>query len=103
MKKTLCALVAALTLFAAAVPARATTAYDEEPTSGAIVFDVLFTRPLGIVATAVGAVVFVIGLPFTIPSKTVGLSADKLINDPARYTFIRPVGELNSYNNASGY
>lgn len=101
MKKTLCALFAALMLFTSIAPAQAATTQDDEPSSTAIVFDVLFTRPLGIVATAVGAVVFVIGLPFTIPSKTVGISADKLVTDPLRYTFTRPVGDIDGIN--TGY
>ena len=101
MKKTLCSVVAALMLFVAIVPAQAAAMQEEEPSSTAIVFDVLFTRPLGIVATALGAAVFVIGLPFTIPTRSVSLAADKLIADPIRFTFKRPVGDLDDVN--SGY
>ena len=101
MKKTLCALIAAFTLFASIVPAQAAPMQDEAPSSTAIVFDVLFTRPLGIVATAVGTAVFIVGLPFTIPTRSVGMTADKLIADPIRFTFKRPVGDLDDFN--SGY
>lgn len=97
-KRTIAFLLAAIMLSLAAVPANATTMEEEEPTSGAIFFDIILTRPLGIVATAVGAVVFVLGLPFTILSKSVGTSAGKLVKDPLKYTFTRPVGELDFYN-----
>lgn len=66
-----------------------------EPSGGAIMFDVLITRPLGLVATAVGTTVFVIGLPFTIPTGSVGISAKKLIVEPLGFTFRRPVGEVH--------
>lgn len=98
MKKTLCALIAAITLFASIIPAQAASMHDEEPSSTAIVFDVLFTRPLGIVAAAVGTAVFIVGLPFTIPTRSVGMTADKLIADPIRFTFKRPVGDLDDVN-----
>jgi len=67
-------------------------------------FDVLITRPLGIVATALGATVFVVGLPFTIPTGSVGVSAKKLIGEPLGFTFRRPVGEVHDiYFNGLDY
>lgn len=90
-------LLTAVMLAFAAMPAGAAT-MQEEPSSTAIIFDVLITRPLGIVATAVGAAVFVVGLPFTIPTRSVGLAADKLVVDPLAFTFRRPVGQVDSFN-----
>jgi len=40
--------------------------------------------------------VFVITLPFSIPTKSVDKAAQKLIVDPAKYTFVRPLGQIES-------
>jgi hypothetical protein len=56
--------------------------------------DLVVTRPIGLAATVIGSAVFVLGLPFTIPSGSVGESACALIARPAAYTFKRPLGEL---------
>lgn len=90
-------LLVAVMLSLAAVPAEAAT-MEEEPSSTAIVFDVLITRPLGLVATAVGAAVFIVGLPFTIPTRSVGVAAEKLVVDPLAFTFRRPVGQMDNFN-----
>ena len=44
----------------------------------------------------VGTAVFVVTLPFSIPTKSVDKAAQKLIVDPARYTFVRPLGQIDS-------
>jgi hypothetical protein len=98
MKRTVSALLAALVLFFAVTPAHAASTMEkEEPSSSEIIFDVLIGRPLGIVATVLGTAVFIVGLPFTIPARSVGVTADKLIADPFKYTFARPVGDIDSY------
>lgn len=97
IKRTVAVLLVAVMLSLTVVPAEAAT-MAEEPSSTAIVFDVLITRPLGIVATAVGAAVFIVGLPFTIPTRSVGLAAEKLVVDPLAFTFRRPVGQIDSFN-----
>jgi hypothetical protein len=66
----------------------------DKPTGSAIVLDVLLARPLGIASIALGAGVFIIALPFTLPTMTVGTAADKLVAEPFRFTFIRPIGEM---------
>lgn len=65
-----------------------------EPSGEAIVFDIILGRPLGLVTIVAGTAIFIVGLPFTIPTGSVGTSAKKLIADPFRFTFIRPVGEI---------
>ncbi|MBZ0221325.1 MAG: hypothetical protein K8I01_12955 [Candidatus Methylomirabilis sp.] len=98
MKRTVSALLAALVLFLAVAPAQAASTMEKgEPTSSEIIFDVLVGRPLGIVATVLGTAVFIVGLPFTIPARSVGVTAEKLIADPFKYTFARPVGDIDSY------
>lgn len=66
----------------------------KEPSGGAVLFDVVLARPLGVVSIVLGSAVFVVGLPFTIPTGTVGLSARKLVGEPFSFTFVRPVGDV---------
>jgi hypothetical protein len=72
------------------------TAKTEDVSAEAIIADGLLLRPCGIVATVLGTVVFVVTLPFSIPTKSVDKAAQKLIVDPARYTFVRPLGQIES-------
>ena len=59
-----------------------------------MVADALFVRPLGIIATIVGAGLFVISLPFSLLGRNVGEAGSKLVVDPAKFTFVRPLGEF---------
>ncbi|HEY7759161.1 MAG TPA: hypothetical protein VIA64_07070 [Burkholderiales bacterium] len=67
-----------------------------EPTEGEILADGLIARPLALISTVIGAVAFVVTLPFTVPSKTTDRAAEKLVAKPARYAFKRPIGQLDS-------
>lgn len=60
---------------------------------GSVLADALFVRPVGLAAVVVGTAVFIVGLPFTIPTGSVGVAARALISDPFNYTFCRPIGE----------
>jgi hypothetical protein len=60
-----------------------------------MLIDLIVLRPIGLAATVVGSAVFVLGLPFTIPSGSVGNSACELVKRPATYTFARPLGNLD--------
>jgi len=57
--------------------------------------DLVVVRPLGVAATIIGAAAFVVALPFTVPSGSVGDSAREMIGKPAEYTFTRPLGEFD--------
>ncbi len=65
---------------------------DEGPRAGAAVLDILVARPLGIVATGVGAVLFVVSLPFSALGGNVGEAGKMLVGGPARETFLRCLG-----------
>jgi hypothetical protein len=67
-------------------------------------FDVVFLRPLGVVRTAVGAILF---FPFALVTLPAGPAKDfdsrmdsaregfdLFVATPARYTFVRPLGDL---------
>ena len=57
--------------------------------------DGIVIRPLGIVATLIGSVVFVVTLPFSFLGDNVDDAAQSLVKDPAKMTFIRPLGEFD--------
>lgn len=69
--------------------------YSSSPSGEAMVVDAALARPLGLIATALGAVTWVISLPFSLPSGSAGEAAQRLVVDPARYTFKRPLGEFH--------
>ena len=67
---------------------------SEPPTGGAMVFDFCVVRPIGIVATAVGAVFYVVSAPFAALGDNIDTAGEKLVKEPAAYTFKRPLGEF---------
>jgi hypothetical protein len=71
-------------------------ARSEDVSAEAIIVDGLLLRPGGVIATLFGTLVFVVTLPFSIPTKSVDKAAQKLIVDPAKYTFVRPLGQIES-------
>ncbi len=77
-----------------AVPVLAGTADDNEITGTTIVGDVLFARPLGLLATVLGTTVFILSIPFNPNQDKQKLAVGKLIEEPAAYTFKRPLGQF---------
>ena len=57
-----------------------------------IVADVIFVRPVTLVATAAGTVLFVATLPITLITGTVGEAGMSMVGDPALSTFARCLG-----------
>ncbi|HEX4871311.1 MAG TPA: hypothetical protein VFV27_03270 [Nevskiaceae bacterium] len=68
---------------------------DDTPSGGAMAFDLLVARPLGVVGTVLGLGLFFVQLPLSIvQGEPPGDPARKLVVEPARWTFTRPLGEL---------
>ncbi|EFK12321.1 conserved hypothetical protein [delta proteobacterium NaphS2] len=61
---------------------------------GYMMADLVVMRPLGIAATAVGAVAYVLSLPFSLAGGNEPEARQKLMGDPANYTFTRPLGDF---------
>lgn len=61
----------------------------------AMMVDALIVRPASLVGTVLGTAAFVVSLPFTLPSGSAGKAGQKLVVEPAAYTFTRPLGELD--------
>jgi hypothetical protein len=91
-RKPLAALLTA-SLLALALPARAQAPYEEGPSGGMMMFDVVFLRPFGVLATALGTATFLASLPFTIVAGGVPRAGKTLIVEPFLYTFDRPLGD----------
>jgi hypothetical protein len=64
---------------------------DDPVAHGWSAVDLLVARPLGIVAGIVGTTIFVVALPFTIPSGNVGNAADMFIAQPFQFSFTRKI------------
>jgi hypothetical protein len=58
--------------------------------------DLIFARPLGVAAGIVGTAIFIVSLPFTIPSGGVADAADMFITKPFQFSFTRefPDGDI---------
>lgn len=70
-------------------------AVHEDPTALEMMFDGIVSRPITLFATAAGAAVWVVTLPFSLLGGNAGDAADKLILYPAKATFIRCLGCKN--------
>jgi len=67
---------------------------DEKNTAGAMTADLVIVRPLGIVATVLGCAVFVVSLPFSALGSNTKEASQRLVKDPAQFTFKRPLGDF---------
>ena len=67
----------------------------EDSSGGMMIYDFILVRPVGIVATAVGSVFWVISLPFSALGDNTDEATQALVKDPAAYTFSRPLGDFS--------
>lgn len=90
--------IAVLIMFGIAVPVAPAFAwdpdFDKEPGGVAMAGDLLVVRPIAFVGLVCGAVVFVLSSPFSALGGNIDLAAQKLVKEPASYTFVRPLGEM---------
>lgn len=99
MRSGVALMVVACFLYATSLVQAASDSYtprDKDDVSvEAVMIDGLLLRPAGIVAMIIGSATFVVTLPFSIPTKSVDRAAQKLVVDPAKYTFVRPLGQVD--------
>ncbi len=62
---------------------------------GEVAADVLLVRPVSFAATAVGAAIFVVALPFAAIAGDVKGTGRALVGAPAAYTFKRKLGDFS--------
>lgn len=73
-----------------------TAVADESSSSLEVIADVLVVRPGCFIATICGSVLFVVALPVAAISRSINSTANTLVVIPAKATFTRPVGDLDS-------
>ena len=66
----------------------------EKPTGGMMMWDTLFMRPIGMVATAVGSVVWLVSYPFAALGGNTDETTQALVAEPFEWTFERPLGHF---------
>lgn len=101
MKRTITA-VALVSMMSVSMMASADVVEDgslSRPTVWAMGIDAGLVRPVGLAATIIGVGLFVVTLPFSALGGNVGESAERLVVDPAKMTFLRCLGCTEGQNN----
>jgi hypothetical protein len=92
-RSTVLFLITALVFIPFGTSALAKDQMVDEENSGALMFaDLVLARPLGIAATVLGCAVFVVSLPFSALGGNTKQASQKLLKEPASFTFTRPLG-----------
>ena len=87
--------IAAMICLPFASPALAQEYFEaQEPGGGAMMYDLFVLRPAGLVATVLGSALWVVTLPFSAAGENLDTATEKLVKQPAAYTFSRPLGEF---------
>jgi len=63
--------------------------------SGGMLADLFIVRPVALAGTVLGTAVFLVALPFTLPSRNVEDTANAFVARPFEYTFNRPLGDFD--------
>lgn len=66
----------------------------KEPGAGAMIYDMAVVRPIGLAATVIGSAFWLVSLPFSASGDNFDTATEKLVKEPAAYTFKRPLGEF---------
>ena len=94
-KYLIIAMIAAMIIMPLATSALAAEYWEaEDPSGGEMMFDFVVLRPVGLVATAVGSVFFVVSSPFAALGGNIDTAKEKLVKDPVAFTFKRPLGQF---------
>ena len=68
----------------------------ESPSAGAMAVDAVLVRPLSLAATVLGTGLFLVALPFSLSGANTGKADKRLVVEPLRYTFQRPLGDFQA-------
>jgi hypothetical protein len=72
-----------------------TPAFAADADGFIIIMDIVIARPFGIASLVVGSAFFLVTLPFAAMSKSTHKTADTLVGEPFRFTFMRPPGDFS--------
>jgi hypothetical protein len=64
-----------------------------KPTGTEVLFDLIIARPCGFMGLVAGTVIFVVSSPLAIVTGSAKNSADALVAEPYKFTFVRGLGE----------
>lgn len=93
--KTLVPVVAAAALLSGAPAQAYDQVIDDTPSGEAMVFDLFIARPLGLAGTVAGTAVYFVALPINLLTFNLADPARRLIIEPAKFTFVRDLGDLD--------
>jgi hypothetical protein len=96
------ALVAGCAGLAPAVPADECAGTRDPERGTRMAADALLVRPVSLVTTVAGTVVWVVSLPFHALAGNSDQAAKALIEEPGAYTFKRPLGDFGCCRGYSG-
>lgn len=68
---------------------------DYQVTVAAMAGDAIVVRPLGIASVVLGFGLFIVSSPFSALGGNIGDAWSTLVDRPARFTFVRPLGEFD--------
>ncbi|MGF1613865.1 MAG: hypothetical protein ACFCVA_08115 [Gammaproteobacteria bacterium] len=68
--------------------------FEHPPSASLMVLDAFVFRPATLALTAVGGVAFVLTLPFSATGGNIEQAKEKLVLEPWRFTFNRPLGQF---------
>lgn len=66
------------------------------PSAVAMAFDAVVVRPASLVATVAGTGLFIVSLPFSLLGHNTDKAGQRLVAEPAKYTFARPLGNFDA-------
>jgi hypothetical protein len=89
------AAISCVAAMAGSGPAIGQETYPGDTDSGAMAADLIFVRPVSLVSSVVGAAIFVVALPFTLPSQSTAEAGRALVTRPLEYTFNRRLGDFD--------
>lgn len=68
---------------------------ESTPNVESMLVDLFFARPLGLVATVLGTAAFIVSLPFSALGGNTHTAYQKMVENPGRFTFKRPLGQFD--------
>ena len=102
-KKTLVLCLLAMALIMSPLSALAVDALKagldinkEPPDPAVMLVDLVVVRPLGLVATLGGSVIFIVSAPFSAFGGNIEDAWESLVVSPAAFTFTRPLGGFDN-------
>lgn len=87
--------VMTLSLFVATPAWADTDSIAPAPSAAAMTLDMAVVRPISLAATVLGTGLFIVSLPISALGHNTGAAGERLVAEPAKYTFARPLGNFD--------